>query len=309
MLLQQEDKKLKETAQEIGESFNPIIDKLTDWKNDSYEMLPNMVAAFITLLLFAFIARLAKRFIRDYLGKFVTNKAANNIIANIIFALILIFGFMIALNIMNLDKAVTGFLAGAGVVGLALGFAFQDTAANFISGTFMAFRKNFRVGDLVETNGITAIVDHIDLRSTKFKTLDGYEITMPNKEIFQHKLTNYNRYSTRRIELTVGVGYESDLTLVQQVALKAINEIEEIKEVPSPQFFYTEFGDSSINFEVRFWIDFLGVPDYLEARHLAIKNIKTHFDRNHINIPFPIRTLDFGKNNLTTIQKTPNSPE
>ena len=305
ILLQEETdvaEKAKETAQETAEdisvSLKPVIEKVDRWVNEGIELLPNFIVALVLLLIFFLIGKFVKRLMNRYLVHNVENKAAINIIANIVYFIVIILGLILALSVLNLSDAVTGFLAGAGIVGVALGFAFQDTAANFISGTFMAFRKNFRVGDLIETNDTTAVVDHIDLRVTTLKTLDGYQVILPNKDIFQSKLTNYNRYSTRRINLTCGVGYESDLEKVKKVVLQAVQEIEEIKETPSPQFFYTEFGDSSINFVCRFWIDFLGMPDYLDAKHLAIMRIKKRFDAEGINIPFPIRTLDFAKNQL-----------
>ena len=308
MLFQQEGEESKvaekaketaqETAEEISVSLQPVFDKVNKWIEDGIDHLPNFVVAVILLILFFIIGRFVKGMINRFLVRSADNKAAVNIISNIVYFIVLLVGVILALSVLDLSDAVTGFLAGAGIVGVALGFAFQDTAANFISGTFMAFRKNFRVGDLVETNDTVAVVDHIDLRSTKLKTLQGYQVIIPNKEIFQNKITNYNRYSTRRIDLNCGVGYESDLEAVQRITLQAIDEIEVIKKTPSPQFFYTEFGDSSINYVIRFWIDFLGMPDYLDAQHLAIKNIKKHYNKHNINIPFPIRTLDFGKNQL-----------
>ena len=302
ILLQQEENKVaekaKETAEDISVSLEPVIEKIDKWVDSGVELLPNFVVAIIILILFFIIGRFVKGLMNKFLVRSADNKAAVNIIANIVYAIVLLLGLILALSVLNLSDAVTGFIAGAGIVGVALGFAFQDTAANFISGTFMAFRKNFRVGDLVETNDTVAVVDHIDLRSTKLKTLQGYQVIIPNKEIFQNKITNYNRYSTRRIDLTCGVGYESDLEHVQRTTIKAIESIDVIKSTPSPQFFYTEFGDSSINYVIRFWIDFLGMPDYLDAQHLAIKKIKKLYDKEGINIPFPIRTLDFGKNQL-----------
>lgn len=96
-----------------------------------------------------------------------------------------------------------------------------------------------------------------------------------------------------------GVGYESDLQMVEDLTVRIIKENFEQKGDEEVEFFFTEFGDSSINFMVRFWADVKTKANEHAARHKAVKLIKSHFDAEDINIPFPIRTLDFGKNNLT----------
>lgn len=311
MFWQEEPSRIKETTDELSRASESVFDLLQTWKAEFLDlsMWVKIVAALILLTIFILIAKYLQQFLQKYINRIIDNEAASNIISYFGYIAVFSVGLIASLKLLELDDAVTGFLAGAGIAGVALGFAFQDTAANFISGTFMAFRKNFKVGDLIETNDVTAVVDQIDLRSTKLKTLDGYEITIPNKDVFQNKITNYNRYATRRIDLTCGVGYESDLEKVQRVTLDVINDIEVIKKTPSPQFFYTEFGDSSINYICRFWIDFLGMPDYLDAKHLAIKGIHKRYAQENINIPFPIRTLDFGKNDLSIhrVEKMNNS--
>ncbi len=293
----------KQTADRLTLSLKPVIEKLENWIEQAWLYLPNFVIAILFLLLFIFFARLVRRFINKYVGRFVENQAAVNILSNVAYAMIFISGILFSLSILQLDGTVDRILAGVGILGVALGFAFQDTASNFISGTFMAFRKNFKVGDLILTNETLATVEEIDLRSTKLKSLDGYQVILPNKEIFQKKLINYNTYSTRRVELSCGVAYNSDLEAVQQITLDAISTVEEIKKSPSPQFFYTNFGDSSIDYVLYFWVDFLSMPDLLDAQHLAIKAIKKKYDEHGITIPFPIRTLDFSQDSKLVVPK------
>jgi len=283
----------KSAGEEIADSISPIIEKLNGWKDTLLEMTPNIIVALITLVIFYFVGRGLKQVINRHLVRFTNNKSATNILANLIFAIVFMVGFMISLSFLKLDEALTGFLAGAGIVGIALGFAFQETAANFISGTFMAFKSNFRVGDYIETNDVQAVVEHVDLRSTKLKTLDGLQVIIPNKDIFQSTLINYNRYPTRRIDLQCGVAYDSNLDQVERATIEALKTIDGINATPSPQFFYTDFGDSSINYTLRFWIDFLTVPDFFEAKHAAIKAIKKRYDKDGITIPFPMRTVEF----------------
>ncbi len=294
----------KEAANKVTVSLEPVIEKLDRWVDEAMSLLPNFILSLIFLILFFVFARFIRRFLNKYLVKIVDNPAAVNIISTVMYFMIITSGILFSLSIMKLDGTVNKILAGVGILSVGLGFAFQDTASNVISGTFMAFRKNFRVGDLVETNGVLGVVDEIDIRATKIKSLDGFQVIVPNKDVFQKQFTNYNTYITRRIELSCGVGYESDLDFVKEQTLDAIKTVDEIKTSPSPQLYFKEFGDSSINYVLYFWIDFLSMPDYLEARHKAIVAIRKKYKEEGINIPFPIRTLDFGKNDLTINQQT-----
>lgn len=294
---------VQDTTQEFTKSLNPVVKKFLTWKDDFIAMFPNLVVAILVLILFIFLARFIRRLFDRYLDRVMVNKNATGIIGYLAYLFVLILGSVIALSILELEGTVNKILAGAGILGVALGFAFQDTAANFISGTYMAFRSNFKVGDYIETNGIKAVVQEIDLRSTKLKTLDGYLVVIANKEIFQNTLINHNAYATQRITLKCGVGYDSDLDEVERETLSALQSIDEIKNSPSPQLFFTEFDDSSINYELRFWIDYLTVKDYFDVKHRAIKAIKKCYDEKGITIPFPIRTLEFSKADLKGVEK------
>ena len=199
-----------------------------------------------------------------------------------------------ALNIIGLDKAVTTVLAGAGILGLALAFAFQDVAANFMSGIFMSFRRPFDVGDLVNVDDKMGRIEAINLRDTTLITLQGQRLIIPNKAVFQNTIENYSSTGKRRLDLSVGVSYGDDLAKVKSVVLAAIDALTEKDPNRKPELFYKEFGDSSINFDLRVWLRDVDQLNYLEAQSEAIMIIKKAFDQNDITIPFPIRTLDFG---------------
>ncbi len=278
----------------IGANINVVIEKINLWIETFLAMLPNFVVAIIVLIGFYFLARVARNVTGRVLNRLSNNISVTKLIATIIFLVVCIAGTFVALGILNLDKTVTSLLAGAGIIGLALSFAFQDTATNFISGIIMAFRKTLKVGDLVEVEDTFGIVERINLRATIIRTPQGPSVMIPNKELLQGPLKNYNSQSTRRVDLEVGVGYESDLQKVEDVTIKAIRELDLVKKERGVELYYKEFGGSSINFVVRFWIDFHKQAQYLKAQSEAIKKIKVVYDENNFNIPFPIRTLDFG---------------
>lgn len=279
---------------DITNAATIITDKLVDWTESFIALIPNMIIAILVLILFAILGRIVRRYSTKGLARVVDSKALVSLTATIFQMLVMIGGFLIALNLLNLEKTVTSILAGAGVIGLALGFAFQESASNLISGIFLAVRKPIKIGDLVSVDGSEeGVVERINLRSTVLRTFQGQLRIIPNKDVLQSQILNYST-GERRIDVSCGVSYGDDLEKVKQIAVEAIEGMGMHDENKPVQMFYSEFGDSSINFSIRFWIDFSKQPDYLEAASSAIMALKKAFDANDIMIPFPIRTLDFG---------------
>lgn len=257
-------------------------------------MLPKFILAVISLTIFLLLARVLRKLSKKVLSKIFNNITIAQVFSSFIFYAIFLTGFFTALSILELDKAVTSLLAGAGVIGLALSFAFQDLATNFISGFFITVQKPFQVGDYVETNGYAGFITKISLRTVNIKDLDGQVIIIPSKDIFQTPLTNYSKISYRRINLEVGVSYDEDLEFVKEIAIDAIKNITEVDKRRNIKVHYHSFGDSSVNFILRFWIKDSHPNFYNDIISKAVIVIKKAFDKNNIMIPFPIRTLDFG---------------
>ncbi len=279
---------------DFGQALQQLTEKLTGWVQSAVVALPNLVIAVLVFLLFYFGARAARNLIQRGLDNVSHNRQVNGLIATTSYVALIIVGVMTALSILNLSGVVTSLLAGVGIIGLALGFAFQDLAANFMSGILIAIRQPFNIDDVVETNDYTGTVESVSLRSTSIRTFQGQIVLIPNKDIFGNPIVNYSTTRKRRIDLSCGVAYGDDLEKAKELAIQAVKSLDYLDTNKEVQLFYTEFGDSSINFDLRFWIDFKSQVDYLRAQSDAIVNIKKSFDDNGITIPFPIRTLDFG---------------
>lgn len=281
------------TVQEIT---GDVAQKIAGWLDQLALMLPNLIVAVLVITAFWFLARVASRASDRALRQFDTNEAARGLISRLLRIAILGAGLMVALGVMNLDKALASVLAGAGVVGLALGFAFQDLAGNLISGVGLAVHRKwpFKIGDLVETNGVFGNVEKIHLRTSILKTLDGKLVVVPNKHIYQSEVVNYTVSGRRRVDVECGVSYGEDLQQVEGVVRQALRGVCGQDDPDEVQVFFTGFGNSSIDLVGRFWIDYEKQPDFLQARSDAVMAVKRAFDENDITIPFPIRTLDFG---------------
>lgn len=263
-----------------------------------HSKIPNFIVAVLVMVVFYFLARLISKLVKRFLLKKIGQESIRQMLGKLIFAIVLLIGFFIALGVMELDKALTSILAGAGVIGLAVGLALQGTLNNTFSGLVLSFLPKIRIGDFVKTNDIEGFVTEISLRNIVLRKTDNEYVVIPNSKVVEEPFENYSWSERSRISVSCGVGYESDLQKVEDLVLKIIGENFEQRENEGIEFFFTEFGDSSINFITRFWISCKAPKPKLEAQHKAIKLIKMHFDDADINIPFPIRTLDFGKNKL-----------
>ncbi|MDZ7717874.1 MAG: mechanosensitive ion channel family protein [Balneolaceae bacterium] len=283
-----------EPGLEIDNAYELVVGKLETWLSTAIEMLPNLALALLVLIVFYVVGKMLQKFVRTLLEKATTNKTVIDLAETVMSVIIIGIGLFFALSILNLDGTVTSLLAGAGIIGLALGFAFQDIAANFISGLLLTIRHPFGIGDIIQSNDYYGTVQKLNLRNTIVKTPQGQIVYIPNKVVYENPLTNFTKNYERRIDLECGISYGDDLEKVKKVATDAIQSIEHRNQNRDVEFYFKEFGASSINFVVRFWVDFRTNPDYWSPQSDAIMALKKAFDENDIMIPFPIRTLDFG---------------
>ncbi|MFP4369460.1 MAG: mechanosensitive ion channel family protein [Candidatus Kapaibacterium sp.] len=280
---------------DLNNSFSLILEKIETWLALAIASLPNFVVAVLVILLFLIIGKAIKKAFLKVFSKYNIPVAVKGLLGTLIFMAVLIAGFIIALGILNLDKTVTSLLAGLGIIGLALGFAFQDIAQNFVSGILITTKQPFIVGDIIESGGHTGVVYEINLRNTILQTFQGQRILIPNRMVYSEPLTNYSATGESRIDLALGVSYGDDLDKVEKITKETVEKLDNIIHEKGVALFYDSFGDSSINFTVRFWVSYThDKNDFVAARHQAIKMIKKAYDENDIAIPFPIRTLDFG---------------
>ena len=227
-------------------------------------------------------------------SKKVQQESISSIIARICAVMVVLIGLFLALGILDLSKTLTSLITGAGVAGLVIGLALQGTLSNTVAGIVISFRKKIQIGNWVETNGYSGEIMDINLKDFTLKEADNNMVVIPNKLILENPLKNYSLTTKMRVFLECGVGYESDLEKVEQLTKDTIaNAFDQVESPDDVEFYYTEFGGSSINYLCRFWIDAESMLEKLRAKTKAIIEIKKAYDKEGINIPFPIRTLQF----------------
>lgn len=280
---------------DISSPWQLIKDKLESWLETIIVMLPNLLVGLLVIVIFYFIAKLAKRVSNNIFQRILKSESAIRLMGNIVFTIVILAGIFITLELLQLSKAVTTLLAGAGILGLAISFAFQDIVSNFVSGLFIVTVKPFNVNDIVETNSCFGRISKINLRNTEIQTFQGQLVLIPNRKVFENPITNYTKTGVRRIDLDVGVSYGDDLEKVQKITIETIKNISEVIKEKDVILMFREFGGSSINFKITFWVKYQSDDtDYVPALNKAIMGLKKAYDENGIMIPFPIRTLDFG---------------
>jgi small conductance mechanosensitive channel len=275
-------------------AFNNLVDKLENWFKTIIEYLPNFILALTILIISYYLARYINKITKKIISKKVEDDAVSSMISRITSVIIVMGGLFLALGILNLNKTLSSLLAGAGVAGLAIGLALQGTLANTISGIILSFRKKIQIGNWVETNGYSGEVIDINMKDFTLKEADNNIVVIPNKMILENPLKNYSLTTKMRVFIECGVSYESNLEHVEQLTKEVISKtFDQVKSPDEVEFYYTEFGDSSINYLCRFWIDAESMLEKLRAKTIAIIEIKKAYDKEEINIPFPIRTLQF----------------
>ncbi len=281
-----------------------ILDQLESWYETLITNLPSMAVAIIVLIVTYFISKWVSRGVQKLIQHKVNQVSVRKLIGKVAAAVVIVGGLFIALNVLDLNETVQAIIAGAGVSGLVIGLALQGTLSNTLSGVHLSFRKMVSVGDWVETNGYEGEIISIDLNKFIMREADNNTVIIPNKLIMDNPMKNYGLTKTMRVIVHCGVGYESDLDHVREVAKQAIlDNFDQIKSKDDVEFYYREFGDSSINFMLRFYYDIENGLQKLINTSEAIIVIKKAFDKEGINIPFPIRTLQF--DNQLQMQNVP----
>ena len=273
--------------------FEVFTKKLTNWINELIEKTPNIIIATVLFILGFYLSGVVKKLIVKLLEKRKVKLSARMMIGNIISIITVSAFLMFALNVLSLDNMLKTVLAGAGVAGLAIGLALQGTLSNTFSGVALSFVKDLSIGDTIDSNGYTGVIQDINLRVVKLKTPDGNLVMIPNRAIIENPLKNYSRNPITIVAVNCGIEYGANLEDVQMIVVDAVASHDDNLRKEDIIFFYKEFGDSSINFEVRFPMPSKNLVETAVAKSKAIVAIKKSLDQHNISIPFPIRTLDF----------------
>jgi small-conductance mechanosensitive channel len=250
------------------------------------------IKAFIVLLILFWLAHLILRKSKSYVENSKTIKSGTKVIINkfidiIVFAIISI----AILKIFGVDMTTLAVVGGA--IGVGIGFGLQKIASNFISGIILLFEKSVEIGDWIEIEGtnIFGIIKNFGGRHTLIECFDGKEIMVPNEDFITGKVTNWTYSNNRaRIEINIGVAYESDLEKVKEIMFQAARSHPRCLNYPDVECYVTQFGEYDIKFTLFFWVSDI-TQGRMSAKSEIMMLIWNELKANNIRIPVPQREV------------------
>jgi small conductance mechanosensitive channel len=245
-----------------------------------------VLAAIAIFIIGRWIAKLLRRTVSRVMERADVEPIIIGFVGSITYIALLAFVVVAALGQLGIQT--TSFIAILGAAGLAIGLALQGSLANFAAGFLMIIFRPFKVGDFIEGAGVAGVVREIQVFTTTLKTPDNKTIIIPNAKLSGDNIVNYSAEANRRVDMTVGVAYDSDLAKVKAVLNDIISKDERIHADPAPQVVVAELADSSVNFVVRVWTS---KDDYWAVNFDTTETIKNRFDAEGIGIPFPQRDI------------------
>ena len=192
--------------------------------------------------------------------------------------------FLSVLKYLGLSTAFTNLLLAGSITSIIIGLAAQKTIGNFIAGVILLMDKPFKIGDFIEVQGVKGFVTDIQFMSTIIQTYDEKTVRIPNEVVLTERVTNYKKNKIIRITQTVGISYDSDIEKAKKAILEALDEEELVLAYPEPFIGVEEYGDSSINITLWFYVPF---DEWYTVSRRVLENIKKKFDEYGVEIPYP----------------------
>jgi len=251
----------------------------------------NIILAILIFYIGRKVVNLIAKLIAKILKKSDMDPILIDFVSSILRTILLLFVVIAAMDQLGVNT--TSLVALLGAAGLAVGLALQSSLQNFAAGVMLIIFRPFKSGDFIEAAGISATVEKINIFSSTLRTGDNREIIIPNGKIYGDVITNYSARDTRRVDLSVGIGYDSDLKLARETLQGLVDADDRIASDPEPMIAVAELADSSVNFVVRVWVK---SGDYWGVKFDLTENIKLAFDEKGVGMPYPQMDVHLHKN-------------
>lgn len=276
----------------MNELLETIINSSKELIGSGVKILPGLLTALILILLTRYAAQFIRQLATQVGKRTIRSKSLQLLLSKTCYITVWVVGVLIACVAAFPGLRLGDIIATLGLGSVAIGFAFQDIFKNFLAGILLLLQEPFRIQDQVIIGDYEGTVERIDIRTTKIRTYTGEQVLLPNATVFTSAVQVRTAFNSRRTDLAVGVDYNTPLSDAAEILQRTIQEVEGVLGNPNPEVDLVSFGDSSIDFIVRYWT----LPQQKEVRQTqtkAIVAIKKAFDQADINIPYPIRTLYF----------------
>jgi small-conductance mechanosensitive channel len=275
-----------ELVTDVRERLNPALSQMRERLMSLVAALPLFAIGLLIVLFAVFVAGQVSRWERPY-GRLADNRFVLDLAHQVTRAVIVGLGILVALELLEATAVVGAVLGAAGVLGLAVGFAFRDLVENYIAGVLLAIRQPFEPNDLITVDGEEGKVVRLTNRATILMTRDGNHLRIPNSAVFKGIIVNYTRNPRRRFQFLVGIGTAEDLLEAQRLGAEAIATIDGVLDDPPPTALVEELGDSSVSVRFFGWVD-QRRTDFQKARSEALRRVKIALEEADMDLPEPI---------------------
>ena len=245
--------------------------------------IPRLVVACFLIFFFWVLYRIIRKVILSSMKAAGVDESIRDMLSHLLKWVILGFGLIIAGNQIGLEIA--ALLTGVSIIGLAVGFAAQESLSNFIAGIMIFLDKPFKVGDWIEFNGQVGQVKRVTFRSTRITNLDGDIVVLPNVQVLSTQMINKSANAITRVRVNVGIAYDASIERAREAILSLVRGDSRVEKMPAPKVDVVHLNASSVDLEFRFWIK---DEQYEHAmRNEYTEKVKLAMDAANIAIPFP----------------------
>ncbi|MFO8174828.1 MAG: mechanosensitive ion channel family protein [Longimicrobiales bacterium] len=282
-----------EAATDVETRITPAVAKIQEYWDRLLGQLPVLVVALIVVLFFWALAHLVGRWRRPSSWTGI-NPLVWGFVSRLIRGGLAGVGLLLAFDILGITSLMGAVLGTAGIVGLAIGFAFQDIVENYLAGMLLSLRRPFSVNDLVRVGDFEGRVVRLTSREVVLLSFEGNHVRLPNAHVFKNPLTNFTANPRRLFSFDVGVGVEEDLLEVSSIGTRTLQAMKGVMEDPPPFARFIDLGDSSVKVRLQGWVDQRDA-DFLKVRSEAIRLVKTALDAAGVEMPEPIYRVYTGR--------------
>lgn len=278
----------------LGEqSWTALIwESATEYGTDALEQVPTLLMALGLFVLFVILSSIGRKVARKSTKRFVQDESLENLAGTLARVGILMLGVFCAAGVLFPGLTAGDLVSVLGLATVAIGFAFKDIFQNLLAGILLLAQRPFQIGDQVIVDDFEGTIEDISIRSTYIKTYYGEQIIIPNSELYSSPVQVRTAYDERRTTFETGIGYGEDIGAGREAIEGALADCEQILDDPAPKVLVSGHGDSSVNFEVRFWTESRS-GDVVAAKNEVATKVKYALDEADIEIPYPYRTVEF----------------
>lgn len=259
-----------------------------------WEILPGLITSLVTALIILvvglWVIKLINGMVRRFFRRADYDPSLESFLQSFISIGLKLMLFVLVVTQLGVQSS--SLVAIVGAAGLAIGLALQGSLANFAGGVLILIFKPFKVGDFISAQGVDGTVKEITIFTTKLSTFGNQIAIVPNGQLSNNNIINYNAQNTRRDKITVGIGYNSNIKQAKDILLQICAENKDILKDPVPEVYVAELADSSVNLSLRFWAE---NEVFWAAHFYVMEELKNRFDAAGIEIPFPQRVVHQGE--------------